>query len=154
PGVRPRVIAPIPFELPKVGDCQTLILGACGNDDRPSGYLTLVDERNNVESILDTQACNFTGADQPCSQPLSLDRRSGRQVTPRDAIRESGIVLDARAGTGLTARTNGVKRDGVKTFRGPVHRGGEARWPHADHNKIKGSAGDGMVGKSHLVGKL
>ena len=69
-----------------------------------------------MESMFDPQACNFTRADQPCSQSLGLDGRSGRKVTARNAVGESCVVLDARAGTGLAARTDGVEGNSVKAL--------------------------------------
>ena len=98
------VVDPFALELFEVGDGQTLIPGTSGDDDRPSGDLALVKQRYDVESMLHTQARYLTGADQPGAQPLGLDRRSGRQIAPRDAVGESGVVLDARAGAGLATR--------------------------------------------------
>ena len=81
-----------------------------------------------------------------------LERGLG-QVVAGDAVGKPGIVLDARAGTGLAAGRVELDDDGVETLGRGVDRGGEAGRPGADdHDVVQIFVGAGV--QTDALGQL
>src|SRR5262249_21311925 len=58
------------------------------------------------------------------------------EILTAEADREAEVVLDARAGPGLTPEATGVDDQDRETLRGAVHRRRQSRWTRAHHGDV------------------
>ena len=85
---------------------------------------------------------------------LRLDRRPRRQVLPGDAGREPEVVLDPRAGAGLTADGDGVDRQRAQPLGRGVHRGRQPSRPGTDDDHVVATIRKCVDRHPELLGQL
>ena len=107
-----------------------------------------------MEAVLDSQARDLARRVQAGAEPLRLDRGTRRELFAGDAVREADVVLDARAGTGLSTGGDRVERHGVESFRGSVHRGREAGRTASHDDEVEHVSGRWPERESEMLGEL
>src|SRR5439155_14522979 len=107
---------PCAFETLEIVDLEPSITRARRDDHRSGRDLAAVGEDDHVEALLDPQARDRARGVEMRAEAHRLERRARDEVVTRDPFRKAHVVLDARAGTGLAARGNGVERDGIEAL--------------------------------------
>jgi hypothetical protein len=77
---------------------------------------------------------------------LRLDGGLGGEVAPGAAVGKPDVILDAQAGSGLSARSDGVEGNSVEALRRSVYRGGQAGRASSDHHQVGDRSGDTPIG--------
>ena len=88
------------------------------------------------------------------AEALGLEQRVPGQLRSRDAGREAEIVLDPRAGAGLTAGGDRVGGEHVEPFGRRVHRGGEPGGAGADHDEVVDVVVSSVSGEAGAAGEV
>lgn len=104
-----------------------------------------------MEAPLASQARHLARCVQPSTESKRLDCGSRCEISSRDAVRESRVVLDSRACAGLPPNRDGIEAYRAKTLRSTVDRRCQAGRAASDHDEIEDEAGDGLKCQSKLL---
>src|SRR5262249_10314859 len=85
------------FEPLEIVDLEAAVLRARCDDDGPGRDLTAVGENDDVKAFFDPKARDRARRAEPGAESHRLDCRPGDEIVAGDAVRESDVVLDARA---------------------------------------------------------
>ena len=85
---------------------------------------------------------------------MGLDRGPGGQLLARDAVGEPDVVLDARAGAGLTAGADGIERHRLQALRCAVDGSGQPGRAGSHHDEVEEEAGRKVEREAEVLGEL
>jgi hypothetical protein len=151
---RRRVVDAGPLEALEVVDRQPLVASARRDDHAAAGDLATVGQLHHHEAVLHPQARDRTRRVESCPEALGLDRGARGELSTGDPVGEAHVVLDARAGAGLTTRVDRVERHRLESFGRAVDRGGQPSGAAADDDQVERVAGGRVERQPELFREL
>ena len=148
-----RVVHALALEVGEPVDVESPVAGAGGDDHRAAGDLGSVGEADDEVPGLLPQRGGCARGGEVRAELLRLHQGPLGQVAAGDAGREPEVVLDARAGAGLSAGRDHVDAQGSQPLGRAVDRGGQPGRAAADDDEVEAAVGQVADGQAEVLGQ-
>src|SRR5690348_12339010 len=120
----------------RAGHVQCPVGNARRNQERTGGYFRSVGKREHPILAVDAEAAGFLRCQQLGAELSCLRNGASREVGAGETAGETEIILDPRAGAGLSARRLAFDQERAKPFRRAINSGRETSRSAADDDEV------------------